>query len=49
MFTEMEGTLEGIKSRLEDAEKWTSNLEDRVMESTQPERQKGKNKTKRIA
>lgn len=47
MVTKMEDTLEGIKSRLEDAEKWTSNLEDRVMESTQPEQQK--EKTMRVA
>lgn len=40
MVKEMENTPEGIKSGLEDAEKWTSNLEDRIMESSQPEQQK---------
>lgn len=30
----MKNTLEGIKSRSEDTEEWTSNLKDRVLEST---------------
>lgn len=34
--------LERINSRLEDVEECTSNLEDRVMESTQTEQQKEK-------
>lgn len=29
-------TLDGISSRLEDAEEWTNNLEDRKMEDNQP-------------
>ena len=33
----MKNTLEEINSRLENTEKWISDLEDRVMESTQAE------------
>ena len=36
-ISEMESTLEGINSRLEDAGKWISNLEDRVMEINKAE------------
>lgn len=36
-MTEMKTTLEGISSRLENAIEWISNLEDRVIESTQAE------------
>jgi len=36
----MKNTLERINSKLEDAEEWISDLEDRLMESTQPEEQK---------
>ena len=32
--TEMKNTLAGINSRLEDADEWISNLEDRVVEVT---------------
>lgn len=38
-INEMWSTLEGIDSRLEDAE-WISDLEDKVMGSTQVEQQK---------
>ena len=42
MLTELKkkNTLEGIKSRLEDAEPWISDLEDKVMECTQATQQK---------
>lgn len=42
MLTELKkkNTLEGIKSRLEDAEPWISDLEDRAMECTQATQQK---------
>lgn len=42
MVTEMKDTQEGIKSGLQNAEEWTGNIEDRVMESTQSEWQKEK-------
>ena len=38
-ITKMKNTLEGINSRLEKAEKWIRELEDRVMESNQAEQQ----------
>lgn len=38
--SEMKNTLEGINSRLNDTEKWISELEDRVMETTQVEQKK---------
>ena len=41
-ITVKNNTLEGINSRLEDAEEQISDLEDRVMESNQAEQQKGK-------
>ena len=40
-LTEMKNILEGIKGFV-DAEEWFSDLEDRVMESTQAEQQKEK-------
>ena len=42
MITEMKNTPGWIKSKLEDEEEWISDLEDRVMESTQVEQQKYK-------
>ena len=41
-ITEMKNTIEGINSRLEYAEEWTSDLEDKVVEITQSEQQKEK-------
>ena len=38
----MKNTLEGINSRLGDTEEHISNLENRIMEITQSEQQKGK-------
>ena len=40
----MKNTLEGINSRLEDAEKWISDMDDGVMECTQAQEQKEKKK-----
>ena len=40
----MKNTLEGINSRLDDAEEWISDLEDRIVEITQSEGQKRKKK-----
>jgi len=42
-ITEIENTLGGINSRLEEAKEQTSDLEDRVMESNQAEQERGKN------
>lgn len=36
-MTEMKNTLDGISSRLDDAEEWISDLEDRAMDCTQAE------------
>lgn len=36
----MKNTIEGISSRLEDAEKWISNVDNREMEITQAEQKK---------
>ena len=46
-ITEMKNTLEGISSRLEDAEEQISNLEDRLAEITQLKQQKEK-ETKKL-
>ena len=35
-------TVEGIKSRLDEAEYWISELEDKVEKNTQNEQEKGK-------
>lgn len=42
MIYEIKNTLQGIRSRLEDAEEWIKDLEDKVMENTQAEQQKVK-------
>ena len=39
-ISEIKNVLEGINSRLNDTEKWISELEDRVMETTQAEQKK---------
>ena len=39
-ISEIKNVLEGINSRLNDTEKWISELEDRVMETTQVEQKK---------
>ena len=44
VVTKMKNTLEGINSRLEDAEKWISDMDDGVMECTQAQEQKEKKK-----
>ena len=41
-ITEMKTTLEGINSRITDAEKWISDLEDRMVEFTAVEQIKKK-------
>ena len=41
-ITEMKNPLEGINSRVNDTEEWTSKLEDRVVEITDSEQKKGK-------
>lgn len=46
MIYEIKNTLQGIRSRLEDAEEWIKDLEDKVMENTQAEQQKVKVITK---
>ena len=43
-ITEMKNTLEGINSRISEAEEWISELEDRVVEITAAE----KNRQKRM-
>ena len=40
--TEMKNTLEGINSKLNDTENWSSKLEDRVAEITDAEKKKKK-------
>ena len=47
IITEMKIILEGIKSRRGDTEENISDLEDRIMESTQSEQQKDKWKKKK--
>lgn len=46
MIYEIKNTLQGIRSRLEDAEEWMKDLEDKVMENIQAEQQKVKVITK---
>ena len=41
-ITEMKTTLEGINSRITEAEEWTSDLEDRMVEITAMEQNKKK-------
>ena len=41
-ITEMKNTLEGIKSRITEAEEWISELEDRMVETTAEEQNKEK-------
>ena len=41
-ISELKNTVEGIKSRLHDAEDWTSKLEDKVEKNTQKEQEKEK-------
>ena len=41
-IAEINNTLEGINSRLDEAENWISDLEDNRAENTQSERQKEK-------
>ena len=36
----MKNTLQGINSRLNDREEWVSDMEDRIVEITQSEKQK---------
>lgn len=48
VITEMKNKPDEINSRLEDAEEWISNLEDRVVGSTQAERQKTIFKNKEV-
>ena len=43
-ITEMKTTLEGISSRITEAEKWISDLEDRMVEFTSAEQNKEKRK-----
>lgn len=43
-ITEMKNTLEGIYSRINEAEKWICELEDRLVENTVMEDSKGKMK-----
>ena len=43
-ITEMKTTLEGISSRITEAEEWISDLEDRMVEFTAAEQNKGKRK-----
>jgi len=43
----MKNTLEGINSRLDDTEKWISNLEDRIVHITQSHNQNSKRKKKK--
>lgn len=45
-INEMKNIVKGINSRLENTEEQISNLEDRVIESTQVEQQEKKNKKK---
>ena len=41
-ITEMKNTLEGINSRITEAEEWISDLEDRMVEFTATEQSKEK-------
>ena len=41
-ITEIKDTLEGINSRISEAEKWTSELEDKMVEMTSEEQNKVK-------
>ena len=41
-ISELKNTVEGIKSRLEEAENWMSELEDKVEKNTQKEHEKEK-------
>ena len=42
IITEMKNTLEGINSRITEAEEWKSDLEDRILEFTATEHNKEK-------
>ena len=44
IITEMTNTLEGINSRINEAEEWISDLEDRLVEITATEQNKEKKK-----
>ena len=44
LITEIENSLDGINSRLEDAHQWISDLEDRVMENNPVEQKREKKK-----
>ena len=46
-ITEIKNTLDGINSRLKEAEEWISNLGDKAMELIQTEQQKEKNNFKK--
>ena len=48
-ITEMENTLEGINSRITEAEEWISDLEDRRVEFTAVEQNKKKSRRIRSA
>ena len=41
-MTEIKNTVDGIKSRITEAEEWISELEDRMMKITAEEQNKGK-------
>ena len=43
-ITEMKNTLEGINSRITEAEEWISDLEDRMVEFTAAEQKKNEKK-----
>ena len=47
-ITEMKNTLEGLKSRLNDAEKWTRQLKYRIMEITDAEKKKEQKEMKTV-
>ena len=44
---EIKNKLDGINRRLEEAEEWVSDLEDRMMESNQSEQERKKNSKKK--
>ena len=44
--TEIKNTLEGTNSRITEAEEWINELEDRMMEITDEEQNKGKKNEK---
>ena len=46
-ITEMKTTLEGINSRITEAEEWISDLEDRMVEFTAAEQSKRKKNEKK--